>query len=103
MYQKLILGQFWLLGRRPDGDSVAFIADDTTLFADLYRAYKMKFNQANGSVQLRLEGIDSPETQYGPDFAQPLSLAARDALLVALGFDLAQLVRPERLPATAAG
>ena len=44
----------------------------------------------NGSVQLRLEGIDAPELHYGTT-SQPRGATARDALLTWLGVrDLVQ-------------
>ncbi|XXX80306.1 thermonuclease family protein [Sorangium sp. So ce134] len=88
MTSKLIRGQFVILGKEPDGDSIRFVPDDASLFEDLYRYHRMRFNQNDGSIQLRLEGIDTPETHYSPRYAQPLGEAARDALLETLGFKL---------------
>jgi endonuclease YncB( thermonuclease family) len=88
MISKLIRGQFLILGKEPDGDSIRFVPDDALLFDDLYRYHRMRFNENDGSIQLRLEGVDAPETHYGPKYAQPLGEAARNALLETLGYDL---------------
>ncbi len=90
MTMRIIHGAFALLGKSPDGDSIRFIPDDPSLFEDLYRSHKMTFTKTDGSIQLRLEGIDTPETHYGKE-AQPLGDAARDALLTELGYDLSQI------------
>lgn len=82
---KKITGQFVLQGYQPDGDSVRFIADDASLYADLHRSYKIIPSKKDGSVQLRLEGMDAPETHYGAA-AQPYGDTARDRFLKALGF-----------------
>jgi hypothetical protein len=84
-FYKAIPGEFILLGKQPDGDSVRFIADDPTLFDDLHRAFRIKPTRSDGSVQLRFEAIDAPEIHYGA-FAQALGAEARDALLQQLGF-----------------
>ena len=81
---RIIHGAFLIQGKSPDGDSIRFVPDDPTLFDDLYRRHRMKFS-ADGSIQLRLEGIDTPETHYGVQ-AQPYGETARDALLTALGY-----------------
>lgn len=77
-------GVLTLTGKRPDGDSVRFIPQDPAGFDELYRADRIRFS-ADGSVQLRLEGIDAPELHYG-GAAQPLGAEARDALLEEAGF-----------------
>jgi endonuclease YncB( thermonuclease family) len=84
-YYKAIKGKFVIVGKEPDGDSIRFIADDLTLFNDLHRSYRIKPSRTDGSVQLRLEAIDAPETHYGR-FAQPMGDTARDALLKDTGF-----------------
>lgn len=84
-FYKAIPGEFILIGKQPDGDSVRFIADDPTLFDELHRAFRIKPTRSDGSVQLRFEAIDAPEIHYGA-FAQPLGAEARDALLRQLGF-----------------
>jgi len=80
---RVIKGRFHIRGFKPDGDSVRFIAANPTLFQGLHREYKN--NSPAGDFQLRLEGIDAPETHYGPE-CQPYGDTARDRLLVLLGF-----------------
>ena len=78
-------GNLVVVGYEPDGDSVRFIADSPKHFDDLYRGYKIRPSNRDGSVQLRFEGIDAPELHYGPA-AQPDGATARDWLLDRLGF-----------------
>jgi endonuclease YncB( thermonuclease family) len=84
-YYKAIAGEFVLLGKAPDGDSVRFIADDLDAFDELHRSYRIKPSRADNSVQLRFEAVDTPEVHYGA-FAQPMGDEARDAMLQQLGF-----------------
>jgi Staphylococcal nuclease homologue len=81
----VIKGDFVIIGKEPDGDSVRFIASDPDLYRQLHRAYRIKLSR-DGSVQLRFEGVDAPELHYG-SAAQPLGAEARDALLSWMGFD----------------
>lgn len=79
-------GKFVIIGKQPDGDSIRFVADDPNLFASLRNAHRISPSR-DGSVQLRLEGIDAPELHYqGETVRQPLGTEARDVLLTALGF-----------------
>jgi len=78
-------GDFVIIGKEPDGDSVRFIAHDLDLYRHLHRAYRIKPSR-DGSVQLRFEGVDASELHYG-SAAQPLGAEARDALLSWMGFD----------------
>ena len=56
----LIKGSFEPNLGRPDGDSIRFVADDTTpIFRLRRRGRPPKINQSNGSIQLRYEGIDT--------------------------------------------
>jgi endonuclease YncB( thermonuclease family) len=80
-----IHGNLVIVGYAPDGDSIRFIADDPGLFEQIKRGYKVRPSQRDGSVQLRLEAIDAPETHYGKD-AQPLGPEGRDSLLSWIGF-----------------
>jgi len=50
----------------------------------LRRSTLLKWSNVNGSVQLRLEGIDAPELHYA-SAGQPRAASARDALLSWLG------------------
>jgi len=79
-----IKGKFVIAGKEPDGDSVRFIADDSELYQELQRHYRIKPSR-DRSVQLRFEGIDAPEVHYGK-YAQPLGDEARDFLLKKMGF-----------------
>lgn len=78
-------GRLVVVGKQPDGDSIRFVPDRPELLAQLKRHWRIKPSAVDGSVQLRLEAIDAPETHYGA-LAQPLGDAARDELLALLGF-----------------
>lgn len=80
----VIKGNFVIVGKEPDGDSVRFIADNLELYRHLQRAYRIKPSRDN-SVQLRFESVDATELHYG-SAAQPLGAEARDALLSWMGF-----------------
>lgn len=84
-FYQAIAGKFVIVGKEPDGDSVRFIADNPDLYEQLQRSYRIKLS-GDRSVQLRLEGIDTPEVHYGSD-AQILGDKARDRLLDLIGFD----------------
>ena len=93
-----------MIGKQPDGDSIRFAPDTPDLLDSLRRSWRVRLS-GDGSVQLRLEGIDAPETHYGA-LAQPLGAQARDALLELCGFgeirrDGEEVVSasPERRPA----
>lgn len=101
----VIKGNFVIVGKEPDGDSVRFIADESDLYAQLQRSYRIKLAR-DGSVQLRFEGIDAPEVHYGKD-AQPLGEKARDLLLKRVGFkniafsgDRVQSAEPDNISGT---
>jgi len=99
-------GELTVIGKRPDGDSIRFIPDSPEHLDDLQRADRKRVSKADGSLQLRLEGIDTPETHYGPH-AQPLGDRARDWLLERAGFSdvvfdeggTITAANPERRPA----
>jgi len=78
-------GELTVIGKRPDGDSIRFIPDSPEHLDDLQRADRKRISKTDGSLQLRLEGIDTPETHYGPH-AQPMGERARDWLLEQAGF-----------------
>jgi endonuclease YncB( thermonuclease family) len=84
-YQLALRGRLVIVGKEPDGDSVRFVADTPALYRQLARAYRITPSTADGSVQLRFEGVDAPELHYG-SAAQPLGAVARDRLLERLGF-----------------
>jgi endonuclease YncB( thermonuclease family) len=80
----VIKGNFVVVGKEPDGDSVRFIADNLDLYRHLQRAYRIKPSR-DSSVQLRFESIDATELHYG-SASQPLGAEARDTLLSWMGF-----------------
>lgn len=105
-YFKAISGNFVIKGYEPDGDSVRFIADNPAYFAELHRGHLIVPSKKDSSVQLRLEGIDAPETHYG-SAAQPYGDTARDHFLKTVGFTSWQLAQntktatastPEKVP-----
>jgi len=91
-YFKAITGKLVVKGYEPDGDSVRFIADNAAHFAELHRGHLITPSKRDGSVQLRLEGIDAPETHYG-SAAQPYGNTARDRFLNVVGFTAWQLAK----------
>jgi endonuclease YncB( thermonuclease family) len=82
--QLALRGTLVILGKEPDGDSVRFIADTPDLYQQLGNANRIHLS-ADGSVQLRFEGVDAPELHYG-NVAQPLGERSRDGLLGHIGF-----------------
>ena len=83
-YYQALRGQFVIIGKSPDGDSMRFIADNPAGYVPIQRAYRIE-PARDGSVQLRFEGIDAPEVHYGKT-RQPMGNAVRDALLTRMGF-----------------
>ena len=88
----LIQGTLRVRGKRPDGDSIGFIANNQQLWGSFKMAQRVKVNK-QGVAQLRLEAIDTLETHYTPtgghvETHQPFALAnaATDFLLSSLGF-----------------
>jgi len=84
-FYRVIQGQFLIIGKEPDGDSVRFVANQRSHYRGLYRDDRIKPSRQDGSVQLRFEGVDAPELHYGKA-AQPLGKEARDRLLDWMGF-----------------
>jgi endonuclease YncB( thermonuclease family) len=82
----LIKGTFHVAGYSPDGDSVRFKAQDSSLWKKL-SGPAVQAN-ARGHAQLRIEAVDALETHY-MGFSQPLGAArtARDFLLSFLGIE----------------
>ncbi|MCP5095297.1 MAG: hypothetical protein GY943_07080 [Chloroflexi bacterium] len=66
----LIKGTFHVVGFSPDGDSLMFKANNVKNWAKVQTTYSDIFaerlTQADGAVQLRLQGIDALETHYSP-------------------------------------
>jgi endonuclease YncB( thermonuclease family) len=81
---KVIFGEFVIIGKQPDGDSVRFKADDPSLFSKLKFAQRLKQSK-DETVQLRFEGIDAPELHYAGTL-QPMGRESRDKLLEWMGF-----------------
>lgn len=100
---RVIKGNFHIKGFKPDGDSVRFTATTSGLFKGLHREYRN--NSLTGDYQLRLEGIDAPETHYGTE-SQPLGNVARDRLLELLSFSQIERIEEKIIkcePATVSG
>lgn len=100
----LIKGFYDVKGSQPDGDTVAFTADDPSQWSlvggGLGRAVE---HSATGRAKLRLDAIDALETHYGANRVhQPLQFAhaARDELLNWLGFTDVQRQPDETVTAT---
>lgn len=79
-----LAGALIVVGKSPDGDSIRFVPENPALLQGLAGSERID-PSADGSVQLRLDGIDTPETHYN-GLAQPLGDIARDALLSWCGF-----------------
>lgn len=80
-----IRGTLAVIGYQPDGDSIRFIPDDVATVRKLEDGDKVEPSEKDGSIQLRLDAIDAPETHY-EDQDQPLATPARDTLVAAAGF-----------------
>jgi hypothetical protein len=77
-------GELVVIGKQPDGDSIRFVPDTPALIDRLDHAERAR-TSSDGSLQLRVEGIDAPETHYNT-LAQPLGDSSRDRLLALCGF-----------------
>lgn len=95
-----IHGRLVVVGKEPDGDGVRFVADHLEHYAQLKNAHRIR-PSADGSVQVRLEGVDAPELHYGTA-AQPLGREARDQLLAWIGFTELEYAPPTATLVTAA-
>lgn len=84
-YHLAVRGQIVIIGKEPDGDSARFIPNNPALLESLHGGHRVRPTPADGSVQLRFEGIDAPELHYG-NAAQPLGEDARNRLLRLIGF-----------------
>jgi endonuclease YncB( thermonuclease family) len=83
-YYQVIKGNFEIVGKQPDGDTLNFVAEREELYDNLQRSYRVNF-QSDRSVKVRLESIDTPELNYGGN-AQSFAEEARDRMLKLLGF-----------------
>jgi endonuclease YncB( thermonuclease family) len=79
----VIAGDFVIVGKQPDGDSLRFVPDNGWSAYPFHRS--IRITPSDGTAQLRLEGFDAPETHYGSN-SQPLGWRARDHLLTLAGF-----------------
>ena len=77
-------GELVVVGKSPDGDSIRFIPRSPALLRSLEGGARVD-PSSDGSVQLRLDAIDAPETHYN-GLAQPLAEPARAELLAWCGF-----------------
>gem|GEM_PF-834201 len=77
-------GTLTIIGRQPDGDSIRFIPDKLETLQNLPHASRLRPSK-DGSVQLRIDGIDAPETHFEGQ-AQPQGIAAREVFLKSAGF-----------------
>jgi hypothetical protein len=73
-----------VVGKSPDGDSIRFRPRQPQLVRGLVNGDRAR-PSSDGTFQLRLDGIDTPETHYN-GLAQPLGTQARDELLAWVGF-----------------
>ena len=55
-------GELVVVGKQPDGDSIRFVPDSPALLRRLRRADRVRVS-SDGSVQLRLDGIDRPTSR----------------------------------------
>ena len=80
-----IEGTFHVVGYSPDGDSIKFKANQSSLW-DQIKGKTIRPNPKD-HVQIRVEAIDSLETHYKGDYEQPETLAdaAGDHLMSLLG------------------
>jgi endonuclease YncB( thermonuclease family) len=99
-YLLLLRGRYVVIGKAPDGDSIRFIPDTPAALDQLYRSDRIRVS-SDGSVQLRLEGIDTPELHYN-GVEQPQGKSAREALLDLVGFSGITDTGPTEYTVTAA-
>jgi endonuclease YncB( thermonuclease family) len=77
-------GSLVVVGKSPDGDSIRFRPARPALVRGLVNGSRAR-PSSDGTFQLRLDGIDTPETHYD-GLAQPLGVPAREELLAWCGF-----------------
>jgi endonuclease YncB( thermonuclease family) len=77
-------GDLVVVGKSPDGDSIRFRPLQPQLIRGLVNGDRARAS-SDGTFQLRLDGIDTPETHYN-GLAQALGDVARDELLAWVGF-----------------
>jgi endonuclease YncB( thermonuclease family) len=94
----VIRGEFVIVGKEPDGDSIRFRANNSTLFGQLRNGNRVRLSPVDATVQLRFQGIDAPELHYQGE-AQPFGRQARNVLLNELDYGL---IRYSNLTVTSA-
>ena len=79
----VIKGSYQVVGYSPDGDSLMFRADDPTVWDKIITEetetvfrQKPASTKDQGAVQLRLQGIDAPETHFRPSEGVAPDIAA---------------------------
>lgn len=77
-------GKLTIVGREPDGDSIRFVPNDLRTLLHVPNASRLK-PASDGSLQLRIDGIDAPETHFLGQ-AQPQGVSARTTFLSDVGF-----------------
>jgi hypothetical protein len=84
-YFTVAVGSVLIKGKSPDGDSIRFVPNNLDTLRGLPGGGRIRPSLADGSIQLRLDAIDAPETHYAGQ-RQPLADVARDELLAFTGF-----------------
>lgn len=84
MRYRVIFGEFIIVGKQPDADSVKFRPDDPGLFGGL-QGKPVDPASTDGTVQLRFQGGDAAELHYGTS-RQPVAKYSRNVLLYMMGF-----------------
>ena len=104
-----VRGELVIAGYQPDGDSVRIVPTSQATVRGLENGGRIEPSARDGSVQLRLDAIDAPESHY-QGRAQPLAEPARDTLLARAGFGEVEVdddgsvasSTPDRVPAAIA-
>jgi hypothetical protein len=84
---RVVRGEYFILGKQPDGDSIRFRAENVALWNHLPGGGHVKVTPSDQTVQLRFQGIDAPELHYQGE-QQPFGRQARDVLLNEMNFGL---------------
>ena len=94
----VIPGKFWITGKQPDGDTVAFEPHDTMIWTQdpwlVQNGRRLPRINNENQVDIRFDAIDALEIHYKGqnwllEYAQPstYAFAARDFMLTQLGFN----------------
>lgn len=94
----IVKGTFHIIGKQPDGDTIAFRPENPEKWLKKAGMRIPDINRA-GDVSLRFEAIDAPETHYKvpswlPETSQPAIWAnkARDKMLSLVGIPPEEVV-----------